>query len=253
MEHRTNTSLMQPISPEHCLDAHSLRLENEGYTIVPDAIPADYLAQLSPRFDEMIADYEKIPTSLLHPQTNAIDINRIMDVDPLFDDLLDLPSVFSIVESAYEGQIQLLGAPMGNYTPAGATPRGAWHMDGAGYMRFTYFLDDITEAEGPTAVLPGSHRQAAQPPEWFNDEQQMPREFPGMVRVTGKAGTCLVNNTHIWHTGTPNTSKRPRRIIWVVFKHATWPDIPPEHLRVTEEFAARQTLPIRRRLCGLPD
>jgi len=72
-----------------------------------------------------------------------------------------------------------------------------------------------------------------------------------MLPVTGTAGTCMINNTLIWHTGTPNQSENPRRIIWVVYKHTSWETAPQEHLRYTKELAERQTSSIRRRLCGL--
>lgn len=252
MHDKSGGVTMASIPTQYELEMHGLRLLNAGYTIVPNAIPPDYLARLNVRFDEMIANYQTIPTSQLHPETNAVDINKIIDVDPLFDDLLDLPSVFPIAEGALDGQIQLLGSPIGNYTPPGASPRGAWHHDGAPYIRFTYFLNDISEDEGPTAVLPGSHHRGEKPPEWLNVDG-LPRAVPGMQLATGAAGTCMVNNTHIWHTGTPNVSQKPRKIVWVVFKHADWPDKAPDHLSVSPEFAARQTLPLRRRLCGLTD
>ncbi len=38
-----------------------------------------------------------------------------------------------------------------------------------------------------------------------------------MVRITGKAGSCLINNTEIWHTNTPNTTDRPRKLIMLLY------------------------------------
>ena len=71
-----------------------------------------------------------------------------------------------------------------------------------------------------------------------------------MVRVTGKAGSCLINSTEIWHTNTPNTADQPRKLIMVLYKHA-WMKQWEDGYDVTPSFAQRQTTPLRRQLCGL--
>lgn len=245
---------MQPIPKENEMEWHLLRLQHEGCTIVPDAISPDLLTALRRRFDELMADHENVATSIKYPGTNAIDLNRLFEIDPVFEELMDLPSVFPIAERVFDGDIELLGGAIANFTPPQASARGGWHHDGQGYIRFTFFLSDLTEAEGPTAILPGTHRADSLPPAWMNtDDGALPRAVPGMVPVTGTAGTCMINNTLLWHTGTPNNSQQPRRIIWVVYKHSSWEKPPQVHLRNTREFAQRLTNPRRRRLCGLKD
>ena len=242
---------MRPLPGAQALEWHQLQLKHQGYTLVPGAIPPALLTPLRQRFDELIADYRNVPTAVYYPETQAIDLNRLFELDPIFEELMDLSSVFPLAEEVFEGEIELLGSAIGNYTPPQAAPRGGWHHDGSGYIRFTFFLSDLTEAEGPTAIVPGTHHAEALPPSWMNDDAGLPRAVPGMMPAMGAAGTCLVNNTLLWHTGTPNQSDQPRRIIWVVYKHTSWEKPPQEHLIYTPEFALRQTNPHRRRLCGL--
>jgi ectoine hydroxylase-related dioxygenase (phytanoyl-CoA dioxygenase family) len=71
-----------------------------------------------------------------------------------------------------------------------------------------WMLDDFSVENGATRVVPGSHRiveplskPLAQP------QAQHPRE----VRVTGAAGSVIVMNGHLWHSGTLNRSRGPRR------------------------------------------
>lgn len=71
-----------------------------------------------------------------------------------------------------------------------------------------WMLDDFSAQNGATRVVPGSHRileplskPLAQP------HAQHPRE----VQVTGAAGSVLVMNGHLWHSGTRNRSHGPRR------------------------------------------
>ena len=44
-----------------------------------------------------------------------------------------------------------------------------------------------------------------------------------MVLATGKAGDCMINNTSIYHTNTPNRSERVRKIIWALFAGSKTP------------------------------
>ena len=76
--------------------------------------------------------------------------------------------------------------------------------DEAGYWvcNSVWMLDDFTTENGATRMVPGSHRWGRMPP-------------PGLVRapareeiVTGKAGTVVVMNAHMWHGGTANRTGR---------------------------------------------
>ena len=146
----------------------------------------------------------------------------------------------------------LLSSGMGNYRAPNSPAATLWHRDGGPYMRLTIYLDDVTEGVGPTAVVPGSHKDPNRPPPWANHDGQ-PRALPGMVPLPAPAGTCLINDTNIWHTAMPNRTSRPRRLVWVVYKWSTQVyDVRPEWHH-SPEFVARQTDPMRRVLLGCTD
>ena len=96
---------------------------------------------------------------------------------------------------------------------------------------------------------PGTHRAESGPPDWFRTPDRIPKAIPGMVKVVVPAGTCMINDTNMWHTSTPNLSENPRKLIWTVFKTADRP-LPSEDLRNSQWFVDRQTDPLRRKLCG---
>ena len=73
--------------------------------------------------------------------------------------------------------------------------------------------------------------------------------MPGQIGITGPAGSCLINNTEIWHTNSPLTGDLPRRLIMILYKHA-WMKQWQDGYETTPEFAARQTDPLRRQLTG---
>lgn len=67
-----------------------------------------------------------------------------------------------------------------------------------------WLLDDFTEENGGTGVVPGSHRAGHPPPE--------PRDIwraDGEI-LTGTRGTVVLGHGAWWHTARPNRSDKPR-------------------------------------------
>lgn len=240
---------MPPIPPVHEIEAHLNRLDFMGYTLVEKALPGELVARLVRRMDELLPTHGALPTAA-RPDTPSRDINRVWEHEPLFEDLMDWPSVFPIAERYMQGDITLLSTAIANFMPRRTPARVPWHVDGR-YVRLTYYLTDVTLHGGPTAVLPGSHKSPTGPPKWFNTDDGYPRHIPGMVPVVVPAGTCMVNDTMIWHSSTPNESDADRKLVWIVFKKAAQDITGFPELRNTPEFLARQTSPRRRRLCGI--
>ena len=70
-----------------------------------------------------------------------------------------------------------------------------------------WLLDDFTPENGATRVVPGSHRRGTMP----GDEMADPAdEHPDQIQLTGKAGTVVVFNSHLWHGGTQNRTDTRR-------------------------------------------
>ena len=205
---------MEAIPNVHELFMHVRRLDHVGYTVVPNAISAERLAPIRERFDALIADYENVPSAVVDGASTSvkgvgsIDLHRFFELDPLFEELMDLPTVLPIVQAARNHDVVLLSSGMGNYRAPNSPAATLWHRDGGPYMRLTIYLDDVTEDVGPTAVVPGSHKDPNRPPPWANHDGQ-PRALPGMVPLPAPAGTCLINDTNIWHTAMPNRDVAP--------------------------------------------
>ncbi len=109
-----------------------------------------------------------------------------------------------------------------------------------------YYLDDVTLDQGPTIVIPGSHR-AGRPP---NGESTWNGTPPGALLV--KAGDCMLFRSDIWHGAALNRGPQRRYLIQVhyanIFLH---PNVPP----VTEAAkwdprCLELMTPDRRRLFG---
>src|SRR5262249_35762467 len=75
-------------------------------------------------------------------------------------------------------------------------------------------LDPFTPENGPTRVVPGSHRARSLPSREAADPAFVhPRE----VAVVAPAGAVLVFNGHLLHSGTRHRAGGPRRTLQIVF------------------------------------
>jgi ectoine hydroxylase-related dioxygenase (phytanoyl-CoA dioxygenase family) len=76
-----------------------------------------------------------------------------------------------------------------------------------------WLLDDFTPDNGATRLVPGSHRKGAVPKAFSDPERRHPEE----EIVLARAGSVLVFNGHLWHSGTRNRSGGPRRVLQCQF------------------------------------
>ena len=100
-------------------------------------------------------------------------------------------------------------------------------------------FDDMTRENGPTRVVPGSHRW---PPmnvphvnraDWeptpltSEEEARVPSDlaapYPGEVLVTAPAGSVVIVNSSIWHGGTRNHSGARRRVLHLTYTRRDLP------------------------------
>jgi len=77
-----------------------------------------------------------------------------------------------------------------------------------------WLLDDFTEENGATRLVPGSHRWGTTPQEALADPMA---PHPDEVQIVAPAGTVVIFNSHTWHGGTRNRTDRPRRAIHSYF------------------------------------
>ena len=107
-----------------------------------------------------------------------------------------------------------------------------WGVTGAPeVVTAVWMIDEFTEDNGATRVVPGSHRWGRHPTgDLVNGKPRNPGDdVEGQVLITGPAGSCFVYNAHLWHGGTQNKTQRLRRAQHAFFSRSKRPsstDVP---------------------------
>ena len=99
-----------------------------------------------------------------------------------------------------------------------------------------WLLDDFTESNGATRVVPGSQRSGVLPRDVMAD----PRAAHGAeIKLLASAGTVVVFNSHTWHGGTVNSSARRRRALHSYFCRRDQPQQLDQRAYIRPETSAR--------------
>ena len=77
-----------------------------------------------------------------------------------------------------------------------------------------WLLDDFTEHNGATRVVPGTHRSGSLPRDAMADPKAA---HPHEQKLLAPAGTVVIFNSHVWHGGTLNSTDQPRRALHSYF------------------------------------
>jgi ectoine hydroxylase-related dioxygenase (phytanoyl-CoA dioxygenase family) len=129
-----------------------------------------------------------------------------------------------------------------------------WHADAGaiaderGYWvcNSVWMLDDFTGENGATRMIPRSHTWRRLP-EPGNADPLADEEL-----VTGKAGTVVIMNAHMWHGGTANRTDRCRRALHAFYTRDDKPQQQYQKASLRAQAIAALT-PLQRRVLAIDD
>ncbi|MFT3855037.1 MAG: phytanoyl-CoA dioxygenase family protein [Ilumatobacteraceae bacterium] len=211
--------------PEATSDPAEIRanLDELGFSVVPDMLATDHLRELRTRLvDQAAAERAAgVATSNAGPLAPGGPIQYVWGLihkGQVFRDLVLDPQALDLVRYVLGPEL-LLFSFTGNAIGPGA-PGGGAHSDQI-YMpsdtpwpvvcNVIYMLDDFTEDNGATLVVPGSHRRSIDDltPEAFAAEA---------VPAIGRAGSALVMESRVWHSiGVNRTTSNVRHGILTTY------------------------------------
>lgn len=172
-------------------------LDHYGLAIVADALSPGELAALRARLLEQAAgEREHGVASLEYGGANQR-VWNLVNKGSIFREILAAPLVRDLIGHVL-GEPFLLSSHTANIAGRGGEAM-VLHSD-QGYAppeitiplvaNVMWMVDDFTEANGATRVVPGSHRSGTHPD---------PQHPPETVAATGPAGSALVFDGRLWH------------------------------------------------------
>jgi ectoine hydroxylase-related dioxygenase (phytanoyl-CoA dioxygenase family) len=186
-------------------------LDDFGYVVLPDVVDARTLAALRETFERAAVEQQQ-PAGASESGTRHVELD--------FDtgNVLVAHAVGHVIGRPF-GLMKLGGRdPLPGFGQQGLhtdwRARAAWEPFHAATA--LWLLDDYTCDNGATRVVPGSHRKGAVPKSFADPEHH----HPGEKVVIARAGSVLVINGHVWHSGTRNRSKASRRVVQCAFAAA---------------------------------
>lgn len=186
------------------------QLEEQGYAVFPGLMPPAMLAEMRARVEVLYAEEGERAGHEFKNEPGALRLANCVDKGAVFERAVAMPEVLEAVGAVLGPDFKLSSLNVRTALPhndmrqplhcdMGALP------DAQGYWvcNCIWMLDDFTLENGPTRAVPGTHLLGHLPE---NPAETHPRE----IKITGKAGTVVVMNAHLWHGGEPNRTDKPR-------------------------------------------
>lgn len=187
-------------------------LERDGYLVLDGFMTQSLLSRLRERTDELFALEGPDAGGEFRKEPNADRLANLVSKGEVYEEIVILPEILSYVGDVLGPRFKL-SSLNARTAPPQSNSQQPLHVDGGllpderGYSvcNTVWMLDDFTAENGALRVVPGSHKWGRRPASG--------EVHPSEILVTGKAGTVVVMNAHLWHGGTANRTSAPRRAL----------------------------------------
>lgn len=185
-------------------------LEEDGFCVVPDVIDPDIVVRARAALQRLLDD--EITDEVRQSRTQRV--GQIAVKDPVFLELLCTPFVLAVWQKLLGDDIICSSWSANTVYPG--HDRIGWHSDYPYWSKqppwpyghlagqTVWMLDDFTDENGATGVVPGSHRKG-HPPDGQTDAW---REDGHIMEAP--AGSVVFAHGAWWHTARPNRTDQSR-------------------------------------------
>jgi len=238
------------------MDPQRAQLDDQGFTALPGFMSDEMLERMRARVDELFAEEGEQAGSEFRREENARRLANLVDKGEIFREAIASAPILALVEAVLGPEFKLSSLNVRSADPHSNSLQPL-HVDmgllpdqrGYAVCNTVWMLDDFTEANGALRVVPRSHRFGHRPQDVLSDLNAV---HPEEILVTGRAGTVVVMNAHLWHGGTANRTDRERRALHGFFcrRDIVQQQYQKKQLRPATQDALSPTL---RRLLALDD
>jgi ectoine hydroxylase-related dioxygenase (phytanoyl-CoA dioxygenase family) len=195
-------------------------LDRDGFLPLYGILSANQIAAINSRLAALLDQEGTDAGKEVHQEAGTNRLSDLVNKDPIFDICFTHPRVLAGIAHVLRGNLKLSSLNSRAALPGEGLQ--ALHADWSGVVapgdyyvcNSIWLLDDFTEHNGATRVVPGSHRSGKA----ARDELADPKAaHPHEIRLLAPAGTVVIFNSHVWHGGTLNTTDHPRRALHSYF------------------------------------
>jgi ectoine hydroxylase-related dioxygenase (phytanoyl-CoA dioxygenase family) len=180
------------------IDQHIRQLDDEGYVVLESAMPDGLLSRLRSRILELFEEEGENAGREFRGEEHAHRLANLVDKGEVFREAIALPHVLQLVRHVLGGDGKLsslnarsadphtdVGQPL--HVDMGAIPdeKGYW------VCNTVWLLDDFTRENGPTRMIPGSHRWGTKPQDVLDDPLAPHPHESHIVAAAGDARVLL--------------------------------------------------------------
>lgn len=186
-------------------------LHRDGYALLRQAIPADWLEALRIAFDTGVLPSDRWPTPRGPDWRHSL-----LDLDPIVQAVCRLPALLAVV-GALIGERYFLAQVEGREPLPGGGHQGL-HRDFSAErpgdtVNVLVFLDDYGPGNGATRFVPGTHRPVA-----GSTSPSDPVDESRALQPEGRAGDILVFDADLLHAASRNISGARRRSLLIGYR-----------------------------------
>jgi ectoine hydroxylase-related dioxygenase (phytanoyl-CoA dioxygenase family) len=223
------------------------QLDEQGYLILPGLMSGELLETVRQRIEELYAEEGSSAGSEFKQEPGAIRLANLVNKGEVFEDVILTPRILECMSQVLGPRFKLSSLNVRSASPQSDSQQPL-HIDSgaipdeSGYWvcNSVWMLDDFTLENGATRMIPGSHHWHKSPP------PGMYEPHPQEQLITGKAGTVVVMNAHMWHGGTANRTDSPRRAMHVYYTRYDKPQQQYQKALLSASVQARLSAEARR-------
>ncbi|NJB86563.1 ectoine hydroxylase-related dioxygenase (phytanoyl-CoA dioxygenase family) [Lewinella marina] len=178
-----------------------------------------------------------------HPKEEGADrLADLVNKGPVFDICYTHPRVLAAIEAVLGAEYKLSSLNYRAAKPGKGQQKlhvdykNAVAEDSFKVCNSIWILDDFTERNGATRIVPGTHRSRELPEAAMPDPHA---SHPDEILITAPAGSVVIFNSHVWHGGTTNHTDRDRRSIHSYFCTRDQPQQIDQRKYITPETRKR--------------
>ena len=203
-------------------------LDTNGYLDLGQILTPEQVKQINGRIKELLrTEGDKAGTELAqskyirHSKEEGADrLADLVNKGPDFDIFYKHPRVLAGIEAVLGQQYKLsslnyrAAKPGKGHQKLHVDWKNAAVNDTYKVCNSIWLLDDFTQLNGSTRIVPKTHKSSILPDEAMKDTNE---KHPDEIRIIAPAGSVFIFNSHVWHGGTTNQTDKDRRSIHSYF------------------------------------